>query len=98
MKIHDYHVFMQCILSTTIKGLLPKHVRTELINMTDTFRVLCSKELNMTYLEKIESELPNMMCDIERIFPLAFFNITVHPIVHLVEEAKVAGPIQYRWM
>lgn len=38
------------------------------------------------------------MCNLERLFPLSFFNIIVHLVVHLAEEAKIVGPIQYRWI
>lgn len=86
---------MQRILSVVIKGLLPKHVCTMLIDITNTFRGLYTKELNMTDLEKIKSQLLKTMCNLERIFPPVFFNIIVHLIVHLAEEAKVAGPVQY---
>lgn len=98
LKSHDYHVLMQRILSVAIKGLLPKHVCKAVIDMTNTFRILCSKELHPSDLLKVESQLPMTMCNLERIFPPSFFNITVHLIIHLAEEAKIAGPVQYRWM
>ena len=28
----------------------------------------------------------------------SFFDIMMHLLVHLPEEAKMAGPVQYRWM
>lgn len=98
LKSHDYHVLMQRLLSVAIKGLLPKYVSSVLIELSNTFRVLCSKELNLIDLGKIENQLPITMCNLERIFPPSFFNITVHLIVHLAEEARIAGPVQYRWM
>ena len=32
------------------------------------------------------------------IFPPAFFDVMVHLVVHLATEAKIAGPVRYRWM
>eukprot|EP00268_Persea_americana_P047012 TRINITY_DN48698_c2_g1_i1.p1 TRINITY_DN48698_c2_g1~~TRINITY_DN48698_c2_g1_i1.p1 ORF type:complete len:142 (+),score=12.79 TRINITY_DN48698_c2_g1_i1:87-512(+) len=32
------------------------------------------------------------------IFPPAFLDIMVHLPIHLADEAKFAGPVQYRWM
>jgi hypothetical protein len=32
------------------------------------------------------------------IFPPAFFDIMIHLHVHLAEEAKLGGPVCYRWM
>jgi len=34
----------------------------------------------------------------EMLFPPSFFTIMVHLVVHLVEDAKLGGPVQYRWM
>jgi hypothetical protein len=35
---------------------------------------------------------------IEKNIPLAFFNPMQHLLIHLPYEAKVGGPIQYKWM
>jgi hypothetical protein len=35
---------------------------------------------------------------LEKIFPPGFFNPMQHLFIHLPYEAKVGGPIQYRWM
>jgi hypothetical protein len=34
----------------------------------------------------------------EMIFPPSFFTIMVHLVIHLGEEAMLAGPVHYRWM
>jgi hypothetical protein len=34
----------------------------------------------------------------EKIFPPGFFNQMQHLLIHLPYEAKVGGPVQYRWM
>ncbi|XP_039133790.1 uncharacterized protein LOC120270791 [Dioscorea cayenensis subsp. rotundata] len=34
----------------------------------------------------------------EKIFPPSFFTIMVHLVIHLANEARLAGPIIYRWM
>jgi hypothetical protein len=34
----------------------------------------------------------------KKIFPLSFFNPMQHLLIHLPHEAKVGGPMQYRWM
>ncbi|BBG99454.1 hypothetical protein Prudu_009154, partial [Prunus dulcis] len=37
-------------------------------------------------------------CHFEMIFPPAFFTSMMHVMVHLPEEALLAGPVNYRWM
>ncbi|GJY27726.1 hypothetical protein Tco_0403493 [Tanacetum coccineum] len=47
---------------------------------------------------KAKDQLINIMCSLEKIFPPAFFNIMVHLVIHLPEEAIQGGPEEYRWM
>jgi hypothetical protein len=35
---------------------------------------------------------------LEKIFPAKWFNPMQHLLIHLPYEAKVGGPVQYRWM
>ncbi|CAL2228351.1 unnamed protein product [Prunus armeniaca] len=39
-----------------------------------------------------------VLCKFEMIFPPAFFTSMMHVMVHLPEEALLAGPVNYRWM
>jgi hypothetical protein len=49
-------------------------------------------------MEKLEKEILVLVCKLEKIFPLGWFN-PMHPlIIYLPYEAKVGGPVQYRWM
>ncbi|KAI3970309.1 hypothetical protein MKX01_023956 [Papaver californicum] len=38
------------------------------------------------------------MCVLQKYFPAAFFDISVHNMVHLADEALICGPVRYRWM
>ncbi|KAL0433420.1 UNVERIFIED_CONTAM: hypothetical protein Slati_2676300 [Sesamum latifolium] len=42
--------------------------------------------------------LPSYFANLENIFPPVFFDSIEHLIVHLSYEARVGGPVQYRWM
>ena len=39
-----------------------------------------------------------MLCHMEMTFLPSFFTIMIHLMVHLVEEIKLGGSMQYRWM
>jgi hypothetical protein len=39
-----------------------------------------------------------LLCKLEKIFPPRFFNPMEHLLIHIPYEAKVGGPVQYRWM
>jgi hypothetical protein len=39
-----------------------------------------------------------IICKLEMIFPPSFFDSMEHLPIYLPYEAKVGGPVQYRWM
>jgi hypothetical protein len=49
-------------------------------------------------MEKLEKEIPVLLCKMEKKIPPEFFNPMQHLLIHLPYEAKVGVPIQYRWM
>ncbi|KAK0608417.1 hypothetical protein LWI29_030375 [Acer saccharum] len=98
MKTHDCHVFLERLLPLIVRDFLPRHVVDALTELSNFFRELCAKVLNKDDLDRLQDQIALTLCKLERIFPLAFFDIMVHLLIHLVWEAKVGGPIQYRWM
>ncbi|CAJ2658470.1 unnamed protein product [Trifolium pratense] len=46
----------------------------------------------------MENDIPLILCKLERIFPPALFDSMEHVVVHLAYEARLGGPVQYRWM
>ena len=62
------------------------------------FDILGAKELKVGDLEQIEPQIPLTLCKLEKAFPPAFFNVMLHLSIHLVHEAKIGGPVQFRWM
>jgi hypothetical protein len=49
-------------------------------------------------MDKLEKRIPMLLCKMEKKFPPRFFNPMQHLLIHLPYEAKVGGPIQYKWM
>ena len=45
-----------------------------------------------------EAEIAVTLCELEKIFPLSFFTVMVHLVMHLANEAKIGGLVEYRWM
>ncbi|XP_073105181.1 uncharacterized protein [Elaeis guineensis] len=98
LKCHDHHILLQQILPVAIRGLLPKFVCEPLIELSNFFRNLCSKSLKVQDLKQLEDDIVMTLCKLETIFPPAFFDIMIHLPIHLASEAKIGGPVQYRWM
>ncbi|KAF7139861.1 hypothetical protein RHSIM_Rhsim06G0085100 [Rhododendron simsii] len=98
MKSHDNHILMQQLLPLALRRVLPKQVRSPLIKLCNFFRELCSKVLHARDLIRLEKQIAITLCELERIFPPSFFDIMMHLPIHLATEAKLAGPVHYRWM
>lgn len=98
LKSHDFHVLMQQLLPIALRRALPKNISVVLIELSSFFRELCSKTSTADDFGKLEPRIALTLCRLEKIFPPSFFDIMVHLPIHLASEAKLAGPVQYRWM
>ncbi|CAN0904463.1 hypothetical protein LINGRAHAP2_LOCUS23106, partial [Linum grandiflorum] len=98
LKSHDCHVLMQDLLPIAVRGSLPDKVSKVIIDLCMYFKVICSKVLKVSHLEELETKIIETLCNMEMIFPPSFFTIMVHLVTHLATEAKLGGPVHYRWM
>ncbi|KAL0389919.1 UNVERIFIED_CONTAM: hypothetical protein Scaly_0349000 [Sesamum calycinum] len=98
MKSHDCHVFMQKLILIAFHEMLPEHVWSALTEVSLLFQSICSTTLDVHKLHELENSVAIIMCNLEKIFPPAFFYLIEHLIVHLSYEARVGGLVQYRWM
>ncbi|XP_020871750.1 uncharacterized protein LOC110225867 [Arabidopsis lyrata subsp. lyrata] len=98
LKSHDYHVLMQQLLPVALKGLLPKGPRLAIVRLCAFYNQLCQRVIDMEQIVVMEAEVVETICMFERFFPPSFFDIMVHLTVHLGREARLGGPVQFRWM
>ncbi|KAI5322518.1 hypothetical protein L3X38_031590 [Prunus dulcis] len=98
LKSHDCHVFMQRLLPVGIQHLLPEDVVKPIMLLSRFFSQLTAKTLRRTDMFQLRHDIVQVLCKFEMIFPPAFFTSMMHVMVHLPEEALVAGPVNYRWM
>ena len=94
MKSHDCHIFMQRLLPIAVRELLPKEVWEPITELCLFFRELTATTLNENDLIRMDKDIAVILCKLERIFPPSFFD----SMEHLTYEARIAGPVQYRWM
>ena len=97
MKSHDCHVFMQNLLPIAFRSL-PDEVWKPLTEISQFFKDLCCNSLKLNDLARMEENIPVILCKLERIFPLGFFDSMEHLPIHLPREARLGGPVHYRWM
>jgi hypothetical protein len=98
LKSDDYHIITERLLSVMFQGYFDDVMWTVLVELRYSYRQLCAKEITVEMMQKLEKEIPMLLCKIEKNFPPRFFNPMQHLLMHLPYEAKVGGPIQYRWM
>ncbi|XP_056842958.1 uncharacterized protein LOC108829523 [Raphanus sativus] len=98
LKSHDYHVLMQQLLPIALKGLLPKGPRLTIFRLCGFFNLLCQRVIDMEKLLVMEAEIVETLCMFERFFPPSLFDIMLHLTMHLGREARLGGPVHFRWM
>ncbi|XP_042415312.1 uncharacterized protein LOC122004501 [Zingiber officinale] len=98
LKSHDCHVLMQQLLSVALRSLLPKGPRNAIFLLCAFYNELCQRVLDRNRLEQLKENIAETLCMLERYFPPAFFTISVHLTIHLAREARLCGPVQFRWM
>jgi hypothetical protein len=89
---------MERLFPIALREFLPQNVWNALTVLRLFYRDLCSPKLSVPHLKRLESEIPMLICKLEKIFSLGFFDIMEHLILHLPYEARACGPTQYRWM
>ncbi|GKA62397.1 reverse transcriptase domain-containing protein [Tanacetum coccineum] len=59
---------------------------------------ICARTLMEDDMVKAESQLIDILCNLEKIYPPDFFDIMIHLVIHLPEEALEGGSIPYLWI
>jgi hypothetical protein len=63
-----------------------------LAELSHFYRQLCAKEIKKDMMQKLEEEIPVLLCKLGKIFPPGWFNPMQHLLVHLSYEAKIEDP------
>jgi hypothetical protein len=98
LKSHNFYIFMERIFSVMFHGYMPNVMWQAITELRYFYRQICAKEIGKYIMEKLEKEIPVLLCKLEKIFPPRFFNPMQHLFMHIPYEANVGGPIQYRWI
>ncbi|GJT93242.1 reverse transcriptase domain-containing protein [Tanacetum coccineum] len=89
--------FMLTLLIPVPKSL-GKDIDVYLRPLIDDLKQICSQTLIVDDMLKAQSKVIDILCNLELIYPLAFFDIMIHLVIHLPLEAIFGGPIRPRWM
>ena len=99
LKSHDSHVLLEQLLPIALRNAqIDPKVNAVVLELCLFFRKLCSHVLDFKELDQLQEKIVVTLCQFEMLFPPSFFTIMVHLVVHLVDEARLGGPVHYRWM
>jgi hypothetical protein len=62
------------------------------------YRKIYANQVSKAMMQRLEKEIAVLVCKMEIIFPHGRFNVMQYLLVHLPWEARVRGPMQFRWM
>ena len=93
LKSRDNHILMQQLLSIALHGFLPNKVVRLLIELSIFFIGICSKKLIVEDLNRLENDMPIILCKLKQIFSPNFFTSMVHIVIHLVHECRLGSPV-----
>nr|GEZ02775.1 reverse transcriptase domain-containing protein [Tanacetum cinerariifolium] len=91
LKSHDCHTMMQSLLPYGLQQYLPDEVAKPIIKLCSFFKQICSATLMEDDMLKAQSKVVDILCNLELIYPPAFFDIMIHLVIHLPLEALEGG-------
>ena len=98
LKSHDLHLFMERLLPVAFRDFVPDPVWDVLCEISALFREICAKDLDPMRVAELEKDIVVTMCKMEKIFPPGFFDSMEHLVLHVAYEARMGGPVGFRWM
>lgn len=66
LKNHDYHIFMERLLPVMLRGYVDNDVWEALAELSYFFRLLCAKEIDPNQMDKLEENIPVLICKLEK--------------------------------
>ncbi|GJX91153.1 hypothetical protein Tco_0344479 [Tanacetum coccineum] len=96
LKSHACHIMMQRLLPYGLQQYFPPNIAKPLIELCLFFKQICSQTLMVDDMLKAQSKVIDILCNLELIYPPAFFDIMIHLVMHLPLEAIFGGPIRPR--
>ena len=78
--------------------MLDKDTYTPILDLCMFFKQPCSRTLKVEDIKKAKVDIIAILCKLELIYPPVFFDIMVHLLLYLPDEAIIGGPVCMIWM
>jgi hypothetical protein len=76
-----------------LRGVLPEKVRLAVVKLCAFLNAISQKAIDPRNLVKLQNDVLQCLVSFELAFPLSFFDIMTHLLVHLVKEITILGPV-----
>jgi hypothetical protein len=93
LKSHDGHMLMTQLLLVALRGILPENVRVPIVKLCAFLNAISQNVINPEILPRLHNNMVQCLVSFELVFPLSFFNIMTHLLVHRVKEIAILGPV-----
>ncbi|GJX18329.1 hypothetical protein Tco_0219161 [Tanacetum coccineum] len=93
LKSQDCHIMMQRLFPYGLQQYLPADIAKPITELCLFFKQICSQTLMEDDMLKVQSKVVDILCNLELIYPPAFFDIMINLVIHLPLEALEGGPI-----
>ncbi|GKE23050.1 zinc finger, PHD-type containing protein [Tanacetum coccineum] len=82
-KSHDCHIMMQHLLPYELRQYLPPDVAKLIIELCSFFKQIRSQTLMEDDMLNAQIKVVDIQCNLELIYPPAFFDIMIYLVIHL---------------
>ncbi|KAJ9552450.1 hypothetical protein OSB04_016495 [Centaurea solstitialis] len=89
---------MQRLLPVGVRGYLDANISAPIIELCSFFKQVCARSLVVDDMRKTENQLVKILCNMELIFPPAFFDINDSFGPAFTGRGYPWGPVYMRWM
>ena len=76
----------------------PPKVRAPIIKLCSFFNVISKKVIDVSTLEQLQRDIAETLVRLEMHFPLTYFDISLHLLIHLVDQIRALGPMYLHQM
>jgi len=97
MKSNDHHIMVHYIMPMGIQNLLQLGPCKTFMCFGLVFQCICTKVVNQNEINALHIFVGYTLCMLDVWFPLAFFDLMTHLVIHLVDKLEICVPVSTCW-
>jgi hypothetical protein len=78
MKSHDYHIIIERLMMIMFHGYFDVDLWEIFVELSYFYSQIGAKQVLKLMMQKLEKEITVLICKMEKIFPLGWFNAMQH--------------------